>query len=245
MGHVIIMGGGRATVSVTYDPVFANNSWAQIIDACKKRKVPSTWNVADQKAMLINGTEYLIDIIGKNHDEYYVGPLPVPSPLRIAPLTFQLHDCYIDKYAMNNSETNAGGWASCAMRTTHLPVILASMPSEVQNGIREVNKLSSAGDFSTYINTTANKLFLLSEREIFGGVSYSASGEGIQYDYYKASNNKLKKWGGLASYWWERSPSKTRNTSFCCVASTSSSSTGEPDSALADTASGVAPAFCF
>ena len=233
MGYVIIMGGGRATVPVTYDPVFANNSWAQIIDACKKRKVPSTWNVADQKAMLINGTEYLIDIIGKNHDDYSDGSGK-------APLTFQLHDCYIDKYEMNNSETNAGGWASCAMRTTYLLAILASMPSEVQNGIREVNKLSSAGNQSANINTTADKLFLLSEREIFGSVSYSKSGEGAQYDYYKAGNSKVKKWGDLASYWWERSPRGTNNTSFCMV-----TSTGEPEAGLASGPNAVSPAFSF
>ena len=54
------------------------------------------------------------------------------------------------------------------------------MPTEVQNGIREVNQMTSAGSQSATINTTADKLFLLSEIEIFGSVSYSKSGEGTQ-----------------------------------------------------------------
>ena len=52
-----------------YDPVFVKNTWAQIIDACHKNKVPATWVVDNQKTMTINGAAYAIDIIGKNHDD--------------------------------------------------------------------------------------------------------------------------------------------------------------------------------
>lgn len=158
-----------------YDPVFANNTWAKIIKACQNKEVPETWTVGSQKAMTINGTDFVIDIIGKEHDDYADGSGK-------APLTFQLHDCYGETKNMNSSNTNSGGWTSCAMRSTHLPAILARMPTEVQNGIREVNKLTSAGSQSATINTTADKLFLLSEIEIFGSVRYSKSGEGTQYD---------------------------------------------------------------
>ena len=154
---------------------FADNDWISIIEACHSGSVPSTWVVGNSKTMTINGTDYQIDIIGKNHDTYTAGGT--------APLTFQLHDCYGETKNMNSSNTNSGGWTSCAMRRTHLPAILSKMPTEVQNGIREVNKLTSAGSRSNTINTTADKLFLLSEIEIFGSVSYSKSGEGTQCDY--------------------------------------------------------------
>ena len=126
------------------------------------------------------------------------------------------------------------------MRSTHLPAILALMPTEVQNGIREVNKLTSAGNQSATINTTADKLFLLSEIEIFGSVSYSESGEGTQYDYYKAGNSKVKKFNGSASYWWERSPYGSYSASFCFV-----TSSGYATYASASRADGVAFGFCF
>ena len=190
---------------------FADNDWSAIIAACHSGSVPSTWVVGNSKTMTINGASYQVDIIGKNHDTYASGGK--------APLTFQLHDCYGEIKNMNNSNTNNGGWTSCAMRSTHLPAILALMPTEVQNGIREVNKLTSAGSKSATINTTADKLFLLSEIEIFGSASFSKRGEGTQYDYYKAGNSKVKKFNGSAYYWWERSPYGSNYEYFCRVGS--------------------------
>lgn len=234
MGRVIMSGiVPTLKAPVTYKANFADNTWAQIIDACHKNQVPDTWVVGNSKTMLINGTEYQIDIIGKSHDDYADGSGK-------APLTFQMHDCYADVNRMNSSNTNSGGWTSCAMRQTHLPAILALMPTEVQNGIREVNKLTSAGSQSSTINTTADKLFLLSEIEIFGSVSYSKSGEGTQYDYYKAGNSKVKNRNGGAAYWNERSPLKDGSTQFCMV-----SNTGTADYGGASSAAGVAFAFCF
>ena len=219
-------------IQYPYEANFADNTWEQIIAACQEKIIPTTWKVGDQKAMTIGGTDYLIDIIGINHDTYTAGGK--------APLTFQLHDCYADKKAMNSSNTNSGGWTSCAMRQTHLPAILSQMPAEVQNGIREVNKLTSAGSQSATINTTADKLFLLSEIEIFGSVSYSKSGEGTQYDYYKAGNSKVKNRNGSAAIWWERSPYASNSTRFCLVYSY-----GDANSTGAAFAAGVAFGFCF
>lgn len=234
MGRVIMSGiVPLLKAPVTYKANFADNTWAQIIDACHKNQVPDTWVVGNSKTMLINGTEYQIDIIGKGHDDY-------ADSSGKTPLTFQLHDCYADVNRMNSSNTNSGGWTSCAMRSTHLPAILALMPTEVQNGIREVNKLTSAGNQSSTINITADKLFLLSEIEIFGSVSYSKSGEGTQYDYYKAGNSKVKNRNGGAAYWNERSPLKDGSTQFCMA-----SNTGTADYGGASSAAGVAFAFCF
>lgn len=210
---------------------FADNDWTSIIAACHSGSVPSTWVAGNSKTMMINGTSYQIDIIGKNHDTYTAGGK--------APLTFQLHDCYGEHKNMNSGNTNRGGWTSCAMRSTHLPAILSKMPTEVQNGIREVNKLTSAGSHSITINTTADKLFLLSEVEIFGSTTYSAAGEGTQYDYYKAGNSKVKKLN-FAINWWERSPYARSSADFCVV-----TSAGNKSSYGAGGTNGVAFGFCF
>lgn len=233
-GRTLIGGTGYdITFKPPYDPVFANNTWEQIIEACHSNAVPDTWKVADQKPMTINGADYLIDIIGKNHDDYSDGSGK-------APLTFQLHDCYGTKYAMNRTSTNVGGWGSSDMRITHLPAILSRMPAEVQNGIREVNKLTSVGNQSSNIVTKQDKLFLLSEIEIFGRIFDSKSGEGTQYDYYKAGNSKVKNYYGSAEGWWERSPYGKNSTYFCGV-----NNYGGDYSTRASRASGVSFAFCF
>ena len=235
MGKVIMSGiVPTLKAPVTYKANFADNTWAQIIDACHKNKVPATWAVGNQKTMTINGTDYAIDIIGKNHDDYADGSGK-------APLTFQLHDCYGELKNMNSLHTNGSGWTNCAMRSTHLPAILALMPMEVQNGIREVNKLTSAGNKSTTINTTADKLFLLSEIEVFGNTILSIAGEGTQYDYYKTGNSKVKHYNGSARNWWERSPAFNDTRNFCDV---TKDGTANSYSAGSDSF-GVAFAFCF
>ena len=219
-------------IQYPYEANFADNTWEQIIAACQRDTVPETWAVGNHKTMMINGISYQIDIIGKNHDTYTAGGT--------APLTFQLHDCYGETKNMNSTSTNTGGWTSCAMRSTHLPVILSLMPTEVQNGIREVSKKASVGGVSSTIETVSDKLFLLSEVEIFGSTSYSAAGEGTQYDYYKAGNSKVKNLDGSATTWWERSPRASVSTSFCMVRSK-----GGAESSIAGRARGVAFGFCF
>lgn len=216
-------------IKPSYEANFSDNTWEQIIAICQKKVVPSTWKVGDQKAMTIGSTDYLVDIIGINHDDYSDGSGK-------APFTFQLHDCYGELKNMNSSRTNNGGWTSCVMRQTHLPAILSKMPTEVRNNIREVNKLTSAGNQSATINTTADKLFLLSEIEIFGSVSHSKSGEGTQYDYYKAGNSRAK---DGADSWWERGPNGNDSTHFCFVLR------GNASSSNANYATGVAFGFCF
>lgn len=217
-----------------YNSVFANNDWATIIKACKKNEVPSDWKIGDQKSMSINGVDYLIDIIGKHHDTYADGS-------GTAPLTFQMHDCYATGYKMNGTATNSGGWESGYMRLTCLPDnFFVHLPTEVQEGIKEVNKLTSAGGGSSTITTTADKLFLLSEVEVFGYVNFSKSGEGTQYAYYSAGNSKVKKKSGSADYWWLRSPRGSNSSGFCDVGRT-----GGYDATNANEIHAVSFAFCF
>ena len=141
---------------------------------------------------------------------------------------------------MNSSNTNSGGWKNSAMRTTYLPAILALMPTEVQNGIREVSKKASVGGASSTIETVSDKLFLLSEVEIFGSSTNSVAGEGTQYDYYKAGNSKVKEWNGSATIWWERSPRAGSSTRFCVVYGNGSAYSND-----ASNVRGVAFGFCF
>ena len=233
-GRTLIGGTGYdITFKPSYDPVFANNTWEQIIAACHNNEVPDTWKVADHKPMTIGGSDYLIDIIGKNHDDYSDGSGK-------APLTFQLHDCYNIAKAMHSTGSNTMGWEKCSMRVEHLPTILKQMPADVQSGIREVNKISKNGGKRILLVTTKDSLFLLSEVEVFGSSSNSLSGEGTQYDYYKAGNSTVKNFNGSAYDWWERSPS-TGSTRYYCVVK----STGSSINANSNTIRGVAFAFCF
>ena len=232
-GRTLINGTGYdLTFAPFYDPVFAKNTWEQIIEACHNNVVPDTWNVSDHKPMTINGVDYQIDIIGKNHDTYTAGG--------IAPLTFGLHDCYGTTYPMNSSHTNSSGWDDSIMRMQTLTAILAKMPVNIQNGLRAVNKLTATSGKNSKIKTTSDKLFTFSEMEVYGSATNSHSGEGKQYDYYKAGNSKVKKVGRTASWWWLRSPSTNSGISFCAV-----STDGSVVNYSATLSHGVCFGFCF
>lgn len=236
MGKVIYPRKGEVhTAPVPFAENFSDNTWAQIIEACETNTVPDTWVVGDQKAMTFGNVEYLIDIIGKNHDEYSDGS-------GYAPLTFQMHNCYggIPFPKMNSTNTNIGGWASCEMRTTNAPSVIANMPSEVQVAIKEVTKLTSSGNATSTIRTTADKVFILSEIEVFGAATNSVSGEGSQYLYYASGNSTVKTMGVTAREWWLRSPLKGSTTRFCNVSAAGKSFAGD-----ANTVKYTPFAFCF
>ena len=236
-GRTLVGGTGYDISFVNYLPNFADNDWSTIIQACQTRKVPDTWTVGSQKNMVIGGETYAIDIIGKNHDDYSDGSGK-------APLTFQLHDCYSETYAMNSSWRDGylSGWAGCVMRLTHLPTILGLMPEEVQNGIRLVTKGSHSGNISNGISfdTTSDKLFLLSEIEIFGTEKASYTGEGTRYDYYKSGNSTVKNRNGSAEIWNTRSRYTSFNDSNVVI---NTSGTTAWNSAI--NSHGVSFAFCF
>ena len=178
------------------DSVFANNEWAAIIVACQSGNVPDTWAVGDSKEMTINGKTYQIDIIGRDHDDYADGTGK-------APLTFQLHDCYSKAKMLSSNVTYT--WQKSTMRTSTLPAILKKMPAEVQAAIREVTKLAGASAYLSELDSTADKLFILSDDEL--GIGYnSVAGEGTMYEYYTgASSRRIKQYNNTNSYWWLRS----------------------------------------
>lgn len=181
-----------------YAANFADNDWETIISACQNNAVPDTWNIGDQKSMRIAGVDYMIDIIGKNHDDYADGS-------GLAPLTFQLHDLYGVK-APIQAVNGYTLYKNSDMHIKTLPGILANMPTEVQNGIKSVNKY--CGESASSTKALSTKLFLLSCVEITGSAGDAFGGEGSQYAYYAEGRSKIKNEDERASSWWTRSPNK-------------------------------------
>lgn len=184
-------------------------------DAHRKISVGDTQNIS------VDGTSYAANIIGFNHDELSIDTAyGKPTATGKAGMTFQLLGCLAKNQLMNNSNTNAGGWASCVMRNTNMVTIMSQIPTEFRSFLKSVKKLTSVGGNSSTIGTTTDTLFLLSEIEIFGSLTHSFSGEGSQYAYYKAGNSKIKTSPtGSATPWWGRSPAKDA-ISFCLTTNT-------------------------
>ena len=197
-------------------------------------------SIGDQVTIGVNNVNYAFDVIGFNHDDLTDSmAYGAATATGKAGITFQSVDCLNTKQKMNSSNTNVGGWKSSEMRSTHLPAVKNTIASAWTGIMKMVNKKASAGNKSTSIDTVSDDLFLLSEIEIFGSTTFSATGEGNQYAWYSAGNTKMKKVNGSVSNWWERSPG-TNNTTYFCIVNNTPAATGSS----ASNSFGVAFGFC-
>ena len=210
-------------------------SWDNIAAVSKFGQAPNYWKVGDKKNITVNGVTYAAQIIGFDHDTLTTAD----GGRTKAGITFQLVDCLKTTYSMNGSNTNVNGWRGSTMRTSTMATLLNQLSSDLKSVLKFVNKVTSVGNSSSGLETTSDKLFLLSEIEVFGATQYSYAGEGKQYEYYTAGNSTIKKVNGSAYYWWERSPYSGDTSYFCNVYNN-----GVADSNGASGSSGVSFGFC-
>jgi hypothetical protein len=157
---------------------------------------------------------------------------------------------------MNPTNTNAGGYEKSEMRTYLTGNFLTGLNNAgVPDGVLwgPVRYLS-AGTNGTGTTKITDKLWLPTEREMFGSGSKSADGEKAgnqaRLEYYTDYNTRLKSWYGNAAYYpdmkngsglwyWTGSAYSGGSASFCIVYFG-----GSPHFDGASYADGVAPAFC-
>lgn len=225
------------TINVTVQmlsPTLANNTWAQIAAASEAGVAASTWSVGDTKNITVGGETLTVEIVGFNHDDLASGGK--------AGITFGLKNLMANTRQMNSSNTNAGGFTGSDMYDWLQGTLLNSLPSDLRAVLKSVNKKTSAGSQSSTINTNAMKIFLFSEIEIFGSVTYSKSGEGSQYSRFATASSRIKylsNGSGSANVWWERSPYGYDSGSFCVV-----NSVGNANGNAANYSGGVCFGFC-
>lgn len=198
-------------------------------------------DVGSQVTIALNGTSYAFDVLGFNHDALTdVNVYGSETTTGKAGITFQMHDLFAMTYPMNSSNTNINGWKSSVMRTSTMATMKGYLPAAWQTAIKPVNKVSgTGGSSSSGTETVSDSCFLLAEIEIFGSTTYSVSGEGAQYAYYKAGNSKVKNRSGSAGAWWGRSPVSGYSNRFCAVYSS-----GSAGYTNASYGTGVAFGFC-
>ena len=163
-------------------------------------------------------------------------------------------------FQMNASNTNSGGWNNSSMRKTLLGnsgtpsnppsnSLLAALPADLRAVMKAVTKYSDntggGSNTASYVTSTTDYLFLLSEFEYHGARTYANSAEQnyqAQYDYYKAGNSKIHykhNATGTAANAWCRSVSSGYSRYFCLVLTGGSANFND-----AYYSRGVAPGFC-
>lgn len=202
-------------------------SWAEIAEIAKAGRAACVFNIGDEKTITLStGEKITLVILGFFHDTYYDSEYDEDTSYTI---TFGMKNCLATRYQMNASNTNVGGWESSKMRTSVMPTLLSQLPADLQSVIKSVYKKTSAGNKSTTITTTNDKLFLLSEVEVNGTTATTYADEGEQYAYFKRNGGyvqygndgyypngikALSNGDGDSYYWWLRSPNVTGTNSF-------------------------------
>lgn len=160
-------------------------------------------------------------------------------------LIFEPKYCLQTPRQMNPSDTNAGGWGSCALRTWLNGSFYSYLSDELKAVISERIKKRSSGSQSTALSSAADKIWLPMEWEVFGSRTYAADTEysqgGVaQFPIYATAANRVKTYGknGAAAYWWLSSPGVSTSTSFCLV-----TTDGTPGGNYASVSNGVTPCF--
>lgn len=250
------------------DPILNNNSWEDIQRAAQEGIAADIWNVGDRKEITINGTvggitysdkKVYAYILGFNHNSILEGNNTIHFGVGFNALEngSDIAFCNPDNYGssgssgtfrMNLSTTNNGGWADSYMRNYIIPSFINAMSSDLQNVLKVVtkytdNSFTSPHDEESFVTATQDKVFLLSEYEVFGNASYANPYERFkqaQYDFYNAYGSKIKMrdyMDNAMADWWMRSPSKSGSTKFLY------SSAGSLDRKDSNYSEGFAPAF--
>ena len=224
-----------------------DNDWATIKSIADESKGANYWAVGDTKEITINGKvsdgltlsnyQTWVYIIGFNHNSSVEGTGIAFGGFKTAQASgvdVALCDSGYNTiktsgqwFNMNNSATNSGGWASCRMRSTTLPLVKSALPSELTSVIKTTSIYSDntggGSDTASYVTATQDDLYLLAEFEIFGTRGLANSAEQNyqqQYAYYIAGNSKVKykhNDTSTAVAWWERSVYASLDPFFCAV----------------------------
>ncbi len=157
-----------------------------------------------------------------------------------------LKNSLLEEGYMNLSDTNANGWSECARRTWCNDVFRQAIPASIRGIFKQFKwKQGKGGGNSSGILETTDFFGLAPEKAVFGSATYSQTDEAAlytQWDWYKASTNRIKKLGdnGSADSWQECSPISSNPYGFCRV-----SSNGSTNYSNASRAFGLAPFGCI
>ena len=188
---------------------------------------------AQKKDRMKDGFVAVWKIIGFNHDDLADGTGK-------APLSWDMVRVYKEDWSWNDENTNRGGYEASDVRR-RLDVEFFSLCSdELQAIIKPVIKLTSVGNCREEIVASTCKIWLKSEKELYGHCFYSMPGEGRWYEYYQQEDVPYYKEDddGNRRCNLLRSPYYGDSNYFCFV-----STNGNATTANARYSYGLAPAF--
>ena len=188
-------------------------------------------------------TAIILQVIGFNHYKKQ-------DSNNFASVVFHMIGLMNSTRRMNATNTNTGGWASTELRGFLNNTLFPELPRHWQSMIKSVQVMSSAGNQSSNITTSNDKLFLLSSAEVGFSTSevpykneVDAGSENLTFPVFVTNTDRVRKTfngEGTAGSWWLRSPNSGQSTSFQYVYNSGNASTNN-----ASNANALAWGFCI
>ena len=228
------------TGDVAVQTSLSSYSWADLAKIAKRieqsggadaaKKVARQYNLLNadgtvatstKQVKLSDGTSVGVRVAGIYHDDLADGS----GKAGITFVTSQI----VTTHAMTTTDSNAGGWQGCAMRSWLAGTVTAELPSDLQSVVVSVGKLTNNVGKTTSassVTKTSDKLWLLSEKEVSGDLSWTWDSDASNSSLYNAVLN-------------------AEGTQYQCFSEKGIDSAGaNPYLALAD-ANGVAGIWCL
>lgn len=149
---------------------------------------------------------------------------------------FVLEDCLAEKWQMNKTATNEGGYLKSEGRRHVLEDILPLFPDELAEAF-EPRFMSETldGELHEYADT----LWIPSATDVFGaGEWWNEEPDSFQLEIFKRERDRVKEVAGQTWFWWLRSPRASYSSHFVRVCTDGTVSSG-----YAYRSCGVAPGF--
>ena len=149
---------------------------------------------------------------------------------------FVLEDCLAEKWRMNDTPTNKGGYLKSEGRRHVLKDILPLFPDELAE-VFEPRPMSETidGELHEYADT----LWIPSATDVFGaGDWWNEEPDSFQLEIFKRERDRVKEVAGETWCWWLRSPRASTSANFVYV-----NADGTVVSYYAGTSLGFAPGF--
>jgi len=223
--------------------VLEENDIKYIVDAAKSGTAKNFWSVGDTIPIQLEygydvglgahpiiyayiiGFNHNPDIEGNNTIHFQLGKTEDGTDIAITTTHYGSGSSSSSgTFHMILQGSNAGGWEGTSLRKNDLnKTFFSAFPTEWQNAMKNCPKYTNnIGQKSSSVSVTEDKLWLLSEFEVFGEITRSTELEQNfqkQYSYYANGNSKIKyrsKSLDTTAIWWLRSPAFA-SSGFCCV----------------------------
>lgn len=210
------------------------DSWSEILAAEQDGTYSTKYSVGDTKKVTINGNDVYMQIVAFDADALTGGGT--------AKITW-IAKSFAETHKMNETSTNADGWAASGMRTWLHDTVYAGLDSDLKAAIKEVDK-TYYDKTSNTTKTVSDTLWIPSWREVgLKTTSDSCESSGPIYsDIFTSSDATRIKYNTTtmsAASWWLRSANSSNTNSFMGV-----TSNGNNYSNVANYAIGVVFGFC-